>query len=307
MLNKLRTNLREFLNICNVDKSGEFKIIKAEKCNGYERVLINYFGTENDIIPAYLLIPDGEGKRPAVLIHHQHNGERHFGKSEVCGLVGNPLQAFGVDLVQRGFIVLSPDSICFEDRRSNLKGTEPDEFADFLQHYNEMCYRILKGSSLMKKVIEDADVGINVLFSHNKVDENKIGILGHSYGGNTVIFQAAFNKHISFACTSGAVGTFSNKMEAGTGIEMAEVIPGFCKRYSITDLLKCTSPKAILVISAEEDKYSKDADTVVDDVSKYYASINKANIIEHKRYGGGHSLTQERHDFIIKWILQQII
>lgn len=43
---------------------------------------------------------------PAVLINHQHNGERHLGKSEVCGLAGNPLQAFGPELARHGFVVL---------------------------------------------------------------------------------------------------------------------------------------------------------------------------------------------------------
>ncbi len=45
-----------------------------------------------------------------------------LGKSEVCGLAGNPLQAFGVALVKKGFVVLAPDSICFEDRKEKCKG-----------------------------------------------------------------------------------------------------------------------------------------------------------------------------------------
>jgi len=98
----------------NISKDIDFDIIKSEKENGYTRQLIHYvsFG---DTVTAYLLIPDVVDKNPAVLVNHQHNGERHLGKSEVCGLAGNPLQAFGPVLAQKGFVVLSPDSICFEE------------------------------------------------------------------------------------------------------------------------------------------------------------------------------------------------
>ena len=53
------------------------------------------------------------------MINHQHNSERHFGKSEVCGIVGSPYQAFGPVLARHGFVVLVPDVICFEERRKN--------------------------------------------------------------------------------------------------------------------------------------------------------------------------------------------
>lgn len=69
------------------------------------------------------MIPDGLNKNPAILLNHQHNGERHLGKSEVCGLAGNSLQAFGPLLAQKGFVVLASDSICFEGRRKNGQGT----------------------------------------------------------------------------------------------------------------------------------------------------------------------------------------
>lgn len=298
----LRNNLRTFIDVKENSEPCSFIIVNEELCDGYKRLLINYTGSENDQIPAYLLVPDTEGKKPAVLIHHQHNRERHLGKSEVCGIEGNPLQAFGVDLVKKGFVVLAPDSICFEDRRINLSGTEADDFADFLQHYNEMCYRLLKGTTLMKKVLEDADIGINVLRGLDFVDEGNIGVMGHSYGGNTVIFQAAFNKYISFACSSCAAASYEKKIEMNTGIEMAEVIPDFCNKFTIADLIKCAYIDSYLIVSADNDKYSIDADKVVESIDK---SINDGRIVQ-KRYRGGHSLTRERYDFIVNWIECQV-
>lgn len=137
-------------------ESIDYKVLHIEKKVGYEQQLIEYYNDGNRI-PAYLLIPECRQHCPAVLLHHQHNGERHLGKSEVCGLAGNPLQAFGPALAQKGFVVLSPDSICFEDRRTGADGIHPlDNDGDFLQHYNGMCYRIIKGDTLQRTVLSDA-------------------------------------------------------------------------------------------------------------------------------------------------------
>ncbi len=299
---QLRLNINEFIKLNKQNHASDYKVIYQDEVDEYTRLLINYVGSEDDTIPAFLLIPRGEGPFPAVLIHHQHNGERHLGKSEVCGLYGDPLQAFGAELVKKGFVVLAPDSICFEDRRKNKKGITPDEEADFLQHYNEMCYRILKGNSLMKKVIEDADIGFDILKSHKIVDKSRIGVLGHSYGGNTVLFQAAVNEEIKFACSSGAACTYKNKIEFGTGIEMAEVIPGLIEKYDISDLVKCIAPRPILIVSASNDKYSKDADYIELQSKNVFEELGVKENLEHKKYFGGHGLTEERFDYIIDWI-----
>lgn len=149
-----------------------------------EAAIFLEYDSYEDTVRAFLLLPERLNNNPAILINHQHNREHHLGKSEVCGLAGNPLQAFGLALVKKGFVVLAPDSICFEDRRMDPSV----EGFDFWQHFNEMCYRILKGDYLMKKVLDDAMIGITLLSNLDFVDKKRIGTMGHSYGGNTVLF-----------------------------------------------------------------------------------------------------------------------
>ena len=303
----LRKDIQIYLKINMIDKPISYEVISEEKCEKYTQKLISYSGSEKDHIKAYLLIPEGEGPFPAMLAHHQHSGERHFGKSEICGLVGDEYQAFGPELAQKGILVLAPDSICFEDRRTNKSGVEPDdEYSDFLQHYNEMCYRILKGKPLMKKVIEDASIAISLLRSIKKVDNNRIGVLGHSYGGNTALFQGALDERIKFTCSSGAVCSYKNKMKNETGIEMAEVIPGFVNNFEIEDLVKSYVKRELLVVSATEDKYSKDADEICENAESYFDQIGIKKRVAHKRYKGGHKLDQKRFEDIIEWIISQV-
>lgn len=301
---ELREKIKKSIGINKIDlpEKIEYKIIESTSENGYVRNLI-HFNSYEDTVVAYLLVPNVIDKSPAILINHQHNRERHFGKSEVCGLLGDPLQAFGPILAQKGFVVLAPDSICFEERRKNAEKTIPlPDDGDFLQHYNEMCYRILKGENLMKKVLIDAMNCITLLSQLSFVDNNRIGTLGHSYGGNTVLFLAAIDERIKYSCTSGSACTFSNRMLNNVGIEMASVIPSFIKEFDIQDLVCCIAPRYLLIVSAENDKYSKDADVVVDQAKSSYLAYQAENNLCHMRYSGGHALTQERFEYIINWI-----
>lgn len=298
----LRTQISEFLGFSIPDSPVSFLIHNVIQEQGYQRIRISYTSQEGDPIPAFLLVPQGNGPFAAVLVHHQHHGQRHLGKSEVCDLAGDPLQAFGPVLAKQGIVVLAPDSICFEDRRSNRTGIEADE-GDVDQHYNEMCYRLLRGDTLMRKVLSDSAQGISLLRAHPLVDRERIGMMGHSYGGNTALFHGALDERIRFACASGAACTYGYKMKHQVGIEMAEVIPGFAARFDIPDLIACFAPRPILLVSATKDPFSQDADAIVIAAKERGIALGIEDRIEHKRYEGEHAITQERFDLIVSWLV----
>lgn len=301
-LEALREQICQFLKFYIPDEHVTFDTHHVEDQGEYHRFSISYTSVEGEPIPAFLLVPVGAGPFAAVLVHHQHHGQRHFGKSEVCGLVGDDLQAFGPALARQGLIVLAPDSICFEDRRRNRRGVEPEPDRDVEQHYNEMCYRLLRGDTLMRKVLSDSARGVSLLAAHPLVNAEWIGILGHSYGGNTVLFHGALDERVRFACSSGAACSYQHKMDHEVGIEMAEVIPYFAKLYDMPDLLACFSPRPVLIVSATEDAASKDAEMIVETAQETCASLGYSTEIEHKRYAGGHSLTLRRFNDIVEWL-----
>jgi len=283
------------------DASVTYTVLSSTKEDGYTRLYIKYMSGSEEV-PAFLLIPDKQDNNPAVLINHQHNREHHFGKSEVCGLAGNPLQAFGPALARKGFVVLAPDALCFEERRENAT----IEGFDFWQHFHEACYRIVRGDFLMKQVLTDAMNGISLLAGLPYVDKQRIGTLGHSMGGNTVLFLAALDERISYACASGSACSYEHRMANGVGIEMASVIPGFHGKYDIDDLVSLTAPRKLLLVSAEEDKYSMDAPEIVEKAGKAFEKKGAPENLQHKRYPGGHALTEDRFEFIIEWIKENV-
>ena len=132
-------------------------VIRAEReRDGYVEQAVSYAGDEGDV-PALLLVPEhpcGAG----VVALHQHNSQWHLGKSEVAGLAGEPLQAFGPALARAGIVVLGPDAVGFEDRRHSGPGIDERD-DDWLQYFNEMAYRLVSGRLLVTTVLGDAAVG----------------------------------------------------------------------------------------------------------------------------------------------------
>jgi len=284
-IDRLRQEIREFLQLSLPPNTIPFETRAVVKEHDYDRLQITYDNEEHDRIPVFLLIPHGAGPFPALLVHHQHNSQWHLGKSEVCGLAGNPSQAFGPALARHGIVVLAPDALCFEDRRAHRSGIAPapDPDADWQHHYNALCYRLLRGDTLMRRVLADAARGVSLLRAHRAVDNQRIGTLGHSYGGNTVLFHAALDVRVGFACASGAACTYANKMQQSTGIEMAEVIPGFTLRFDVQELVKCIAPRKTLLVSATEDPYSYDAEAITQVARETFAALGAIHNLEAVR------------------------
>lgn len=289
-----RGQIRQFLNLDLVEHPPDYEILESLPKAGFTRQRILYTAVDGDKIPAFLLIPEGQGLFPAVLIHHQHHGQRHLGKSEVLGLAGDPLQAFAPQLARRGFVVLAPDSVCFEDRRKHASGIEPHK-GDDIQHFIEMGNRLSLGDTLMRKVLADASSGLCLLGSLPQVDAKRIGVLGHSYGGNTVLFQSALEPRIAYAISSGALCSYAYKRAHDIALEFALIIPGFADRWDLHDLLDCIAPRPLFILSAADDPASKDAPEVI---GRARANDN----IKHFHDRGGHSMTAERFQAIITFL-----
>ncbi|PBJ82478.1 hypothetical protein CMZ84_09930 [Lysobacteraceae bacterium NML93-0399] len=265
--------------------------------DGYTRQRIEYRGLEGDTIPAFLFTPTAQPARGGVVVFHQHNGEFHFGKSEIAGLVGSPFQAFGPALARRGLAVLAPDALTFEDRRGKVSGVEPHDY-DWLQHYRAMSYRLLDGDTLMRKGLDDAQRALSVLIDAAALDERRVGIAGHSYGGCTALYHAAVDPRCRFACISGAVCSFETRRREETGITLFEAVPGLAQLIDTHDVLAAIGPRPTLVVSGTEDKYSRDADQVVAKVA--------GDFITELRVERGHALDQERFDAIVEWISNRV-
>jgi dienelactone hydrolase len=249
--------------------------------DGYVRKLVTYEAPDGEAIEAFLFDPVVP-PRSRVVFLHQHASNWDIGKREIAGLEGDPHQAFGPALARAGVLVLSPDLVGFESRR----GPGDDRW---LQYYNHAMHRLARGELLMTKILRDVSAAVAALAR----DGADVGLAGHSHGGNVTLFAAALDERVAFACASGALCSYRQKIAHGTGLEMALVIPGFTSRFDMEDIVRCIAPRPLFVVSSEDDRYTADAADVL---------ARAGTNAEHLRTPGEHALDVRRFEAIVEWL-----
>src|SRR3954451_7316450 len=123
----------------------------------HTRTPVSYDVEAGERVGAWLLRPRGDapaGGWPAMLALHQHAGRYDLGKSEPAGLSADRMYHYGLDLCRRGYVVLCPDHLCFEDRRppeyvrAENTGLKDGNYEQF-----EFTRRILEGTCLQTKYL----------------------------------------------------------------------------------------------------------------------------------------------------------
>jgi dienelactone hydrolase len=298
----LRQRLAGLLGF-SVPAPSELLVHAERRRDGYVEQVVGYSGDEGDV-PALLLVPE----RPCgagVVVHHQHHAQWQFGKSEVAGLCGDPWQAFGPALARRGVTVIAHDAVGFEDRRLGGPGTDARE-SDASDYFTTMCYRLVRGRPLMSTGLADAAAAHSALAGLDGVEEGRIGALGHSMGGASVLLHAALDTRIAFAVVSGSACTYRERMTHGVGIDCAQAIPGLLELGDLDDIAGLVAPRPLLLCSAEEDKYSRDADRIAEVAAQAYQDAGAPEALQHYRAHGGHALTEERFDAIVGWLVARL-
>lgn len=128
-------------------------------------------------VNGYVLVPDGGGPFPAVLVVY-YDAEAGVG-------LGKELRDFARQLTKRGFATLSIGTPDFSSLRPPYKPLyESGSSQTQLQPLSALAYV--------------AANCYNCLANHPKIDPERIGIVGHSYGGKWAMFASCLYE--KFAC-----------------------------------------------------------------------------------------------------------
>lgn len=226
------------------------KIVEQIDCGNFIREKVTYNVEAEECISAYICIPKQfRTPLPAIFCHHQHNGEFELGKSEVVGLNGNPDQAYAKELAEKGFITFAPDAIAFEERNWSKTPGQAEYF--------ELSSRLVRGKTLMAKVLHDVSVGLDYLLSRPEVDPKKLGFIGHSYGGRMALWVPAFDNRIKASVSNCGCIDYRNSLTHDTGIQMEFCIPGFMEKYDLEDVVQCFQDCSLLISVTTGDKWSR--------------------------------------------------
>ena len=172
----------------------DVRINEEVDCGDYVRRFLTYAAEPAGRVPAYLLIPKaaltGSGKAAAILALHQTHSA---GQKVVVGLGNSTNDQYGIELANRGYVVLAPPYPLLANYHPDLKA--------------------LGYHSGTMKAIWDNMRGLDLLASLPFVKTSGFGAIGHSLGGHNSVYTAAFDKRIKVVVTSCGLDSYVDYME----------------------------------------------------------------------------------------------
>ncbi len=178
-----------------------YEVLSETELADHVRMHIRYETANADTVTAFLLMPRDRGAAPlpAVLALHPTDEK---GKEDVATAQGRDNRRYALELAQRGYIVLAPDTIAAGERISS-----PEAYftADF--------YARNPGWTAVGKMVIDHQYGIDLLCDLAEVDSERIGAIGHSLGGYNSFFLAAADSRIRAYVSSCGFSTFAGDPE----------------------------------------------------------------------------------------------
>ena len=221
------------------------------------RALITYDVEAGERVSAWLLMPQGTPPPdgwPAVLAIHQHDNCYDLGKAEPAGLAGNAMYAYGQELCQRGYVVLCPDLLCFEDRRPAHAVRQANSALDDAGYERfEFTRRLLAGSCLQTKYLHDLTCAVDLLASLPGVNRERLGVIGHSLGGLEALWLAWYDARITAAVSSCGFGLLRTLVRDGINHGFAMYVPGILEVCDLDALVGALAPRAFLLTAGETD------------------------------------------------------
>ncbi len=156
-------------------KNQNIEILETTHKENYTKKRIRFSWRPDEKTEGYLLIPDGKGKKPAVITV--------FYEPETAIGEGTENRDFALQLTKRGFVTLS------------IGTTQTTKAKTYSMYYPSIDNATVQPLSMLAYAAANAWYVVSGI---QEVDSTRIGIMGHSYGGKWAMFASClFDK---FAC-----------------------------------------------------------------------------------------------------------
>lgn len=269
-------------------------VLETVQCEGYRREKLAYETLPGSWVSAYLLIPDGGGKKPAVLCPHGHVAD---GKGNVVGLTPPLGVAYAHEFARRGLVALAPDNAGMGERDAG-EGQKVFPSTSGCQlvwsRLNQM------GLDLTGFRVFELMAGLNLLACHPEVDGAHLGCAGLSGGCWLSQVLTALDRRIKAVILSGYFTTFVQTAWHGHCIcHHPFGIGRFC---DMPDLSALIAPRPQFVESGIEDSYYPH-EPAYSLTQRAYRLLGAETHLRLHRYPGGHMFNGEQS---IPWMVEQL-
>lgn len=255
-------------NLQPAPKACAMEVTDREQRDGYEARKIHFNLSEWSRVPAYLLVPEGEGPFPAIVLLHDHGAHFSIGKEKMV----RPFhvapevmedadqwarqcydgQYVGDYLARHGYVVLAVDAL-FWGERGRKEGTSYDAQQALASNFLQM------GASWGAFINVDDMRSAEFLASLPFVDKERVGSLGFSMGAYRSWMLAALtdvvraSASICWMNTTEHLMTLTNNQNKG-GSAYAMLIPALRRYLDYPHVASIACPKPTLFFNGTRDK-----------------------------------------------------
>ena len=255
-------------NLQPAPKAYAMEVTDREQRDGYEARKIRFNLSEWSRVPAYLLVPEGKGPFPAIVLLHDHGAHFSIGKEKMV----RPFhvapevmedadqwasqcydgQYVGDYLARHGYVVLAVDAL-FWGERGRKEGTSYDAQQALASNFLQM------GASWGAFINVDDMRSAEFLASLPFVDKERVGSLGFSMGAYRSWMLAALtdvvraSASICWMNTTEHLMTLANNQNKG-GSAYAMLIPALRRYLDYPHVASIACPKPTLFFNGTRDK-----------------------------------------------------
>ena len=300
----------------------DMKVIDSEQREGYRALKIEFNISKWSRVPAYLLVPDGEGVFPSVVMLHDHGAHFLIGKEKM-------IRPFNVDreivsdadlwalkcydgryvgdyFAMNGYVVLSVDALFWGDRGCK-EGIDYDRQQAFASNFMQM------GASWGAYINMDDMRSVEFLASLPFVDSDRIGCLGFSMGAyrswmlSSMTDMVKVSASVCWMNTTDCLMTVDNNQNKG-GSAYSMLLPRIRKYLDYPHVASIACPKPSLFFNGSQDKLFP-VEGVTDayrQMKEVWDSVGASDKLVTKMWDEKHffnkKMQEEVLDFFNKWL-----
>jgi len=270
-------------------------------------------------VPGYLLITEAAKRKKGPAILCVHPTTAGSGKDIAVGLSGRapgdpPLppaesRAYGLELARWGYVTFSIDLMCDGERIP--PGLKQYDTRAFYERHPEW--------SAVGKNTWDVMRAIDYLETLDFVDATRIACAGHSLGGHTSLFTAAFDSRIAAAVCNGGVYSWRRDKDhwARPDTETSQAVTSYVyiKKFrpyledrnrpvpaDFDGLMMMVAPRPLLLMQTEDEFKQDGTVEKVTRAAEVYRKLGVGERITMFNYPGAHNYPPDAKRLSFAWL-----
>ncbi len=185
-------------------------------------------------IPALLYVPEGSGKRPAVILAHgEGKSAAHTKAAEMAG---------------GGQVVLSVDLRGLGETRTE-SGRNGSDWPRYFGDFESAMTALLTGKPLVGMRAEDVSRGVDLLVSRAEVDPGRISAFGVDLAAAPVLYAAAFDDRIGAVTLERMLVSYESIIRGRLHRQQWEnAVHGALRHYDLPDLARWMGSRRVRLV-----------------------------------------------------------